>query len=297
MTAPQAATLNRNRSQAEHLADRLPPLLIDAERVAATVAQGVHGRRRTGIGETFWQFRPYYQGDDTTRIDWRQTAKGTHTFVREQEWEAAESAWLWADRSGSMRYASHLTDIDKHDRALVLLLALAALLSRAGERIALLDSARRPMSGKAALDGLQQALLETASAPEDAVPLVNLPRFARLVLLSDFLTPLDVLHKRLRAYVGMGVRGVLLQVLDPAELNLPFAGRMLFEDTEGLNDHALIRQVEAVRPEYRQRFEAHQASLRDLGRRLGWPVLVHRTDRPAEQALLSLYTALAQPAR
>ena len=43
--------------RAELLAERLPPLLVAAERVAMTVAQGVHGRRRVGVGETFWQFQ------------------------------------------------------------------------------------------------------------------------------------------------------------------------------------------------------------------------------------------------
>ncbi|MEE8544373.1 MAG: DUF58 domain-containing protein, partial [Alphaproteobacteria bacterium] len=63
------------RQQAELLAATLPPLLVAAERVAATVAQGVHGRRRVGSGETFWLFRGYQPGVSATMFDWRQSAK------------------------------------------------------------------------------------------------------------------------------------------------------------------------------------------------------------------------------
>src|SRR5512134_1785563 len=145
---PSSARLTGLHQQAEALADRLPPLLVAAERVAATVAQGVHGRRRVGTGETFWQFRPYQPGDSTSRIDWRQSARTAQLFLRDQEWEAAESVWLWADRSASMAYQSAASGSTKGERALLLVLALASLLTRAGERIALLGARRRPAGGR-----------------------------------------------------------------------------------------------------------------------------------------------------
>ncbi|MEN8196305.1 MAG: DUF58 domain-containing protein, partial [Pseudomonadota bacterium] len=126
------------RQEAERLGSALPPLLVEAERVAQTVAQGVHGRRRVGQGETFWQFRRYQPGDPTTAIDWRQTAKSQAVFVRETEWEAAQSVWLWRDSSPSMDYASGAELPPKQERAELLLLAAAALLVRGGERVALL---------------------------------------------------------------------------------------------------------------------------------------------------------------
>src|SRR5919202_1396375 len=94
------------RDRAEQTAAALPPLLVAAERVATTVAQGVHGRRRVGQGETFWQFRQYEPGDAATRIDWRESAKSQRVYVRETEWEAAQSVWLWRDASASMGYNS-----------------------------------------------------------------------------------------------------------------------------------------------------------------------------------------------
>ena len=92
--------------RAEELGAALPPLLVAADRVASTVSQGVHGRRRVGQGETFWQFRRYEPGDSTLRIDWRQSAKSQRVYIRQTEWEAAQSVWLWRDASASMRYRS-----------------------------------------------------------------------------------------------------------------------------------------------------------------------------------------------
>jgi uncharacterized protein (DUF58 family) len=282
--------------QAEVLADRLPPLLVAAERVAATVAQGVHGRRRVGTGETFWQFRPYQPGDATGRIDWRQSARSTQLFLRDQEWEAAETVWLWADASGSMAYSSAPRIPTKEDRALLLLLALASLLTRAGERIALLGDRRRPTGGRAAVANLCERLGASPTAASSLVPLQQLPRHARLVLISDFFIPLEELRERLRGFVAMGLRGHLLQVLDPAEPSLPFAGRVRFEGLENDGD-TLIGNVDSVRMRYRDRIEAHRLGLRDLARSLGWTLASHVTDHPPEPPLLALYNALSTKAQ
>jgi uncharacterized protein (DUF58 family) len=278
------------RHAAAQLAARLPPLQVAAERIAATVAQGIHGRRQSGVGETFWQFRSYMPGDSAQAIDWRQSARSGHVFIREQEWETALSVWLWADLSPSMRYASQDGAWTKAERAQVLILALVALLVRGGERVALLGSGRRPAGGRFGREAFAQDLGHAAG--DGLPPARPLPRHARLVLVSDFLSPLEVLQARLRALVAQGVRGHLLQVLDVAEETLPFAGRVLFEGTEG-EGTALIGSVDSVRERYAALLAAHRAGLRDLARRLGWTFALHHTDRPPETPLLALYHALA----
>jgi uncharacterized protein (DUF58 family) len=294
--ASSPASLTGLRQHAERLADRLPPLLVAAERVAATVAQGVHGRRRVGVGETFWQFRPYSPGDSTARIDWRQSARTSQLFLRDQEWEAAESVWLWADGSASMAYTSAPSWATKADRALLLLLALGSLLTRAGERIALLGRRRRPTGGRVGMAALCEDLLSRTTAEPSLAPVQPLPRFARMVLISDFFTPLEQLRDRLRGFVAMGVRGHLLQVLDPAEPELPFAGRVRFEGLEQ-DGIALIGNVDGVRQRYRGRLAAHRDGLRDLARSFGWTFAGHVCDQPPEPPLLALYTALSTKAQ
>ena len=219
----------------------MPPLLVAAERVAATVAQGVHGRRRVGQGETFWQFRQYQPGDAATRIDWRESAKSQRLYVRETEWEAAQSVWLWRDASASMDYSSagYIAGAEwptKRDRAELLLVALASLLVRGGERLTLLGSGVAPMTGRVALTRLvaaDRARRRAQAAATLGLPAFEpLPRAGQLVLIGDFLAPLDTINAAVARFAGAGLKGHLLQIADPAEEDLPFAGRVRFEGVE-----------------------------------------------------------------
>jgi uncharacterized protein (DUF58 family) len=287
MAAPLAL-----RQHAEQLASTLPPLQVAAQRIALTVAQGVHGRRRVGQGETFWQFRRYHAGDLVTKIDWRKSAKSQHLYVRETEWAAAQSIWLWRDGSPSMRYRSSAAVSEKLERAELLTIALAALLVRSGERIALIGSGRRPATGQAALNRLALQVLRP-STQRDSLPRIEpLPRHAHVVLFGDFLSPLQDIETIARSFADQGVHGHLLQILDPAEELLPFAGRVQFE---GLEDEGklLLSRVESVRDGYARNFEAHHHGLVTIARSIGWSYARTRTDRPPQTALLALYRQLS----
>ena len=283
----------RLRDRAEHLASPLPPLLAAAEQAAATAALGLHGRRRAGPGESFWQFRRYQPGDPVGAIDWRQSAKSDPLYVREREWQSAQAVWLWCDRSPSMRYRSSPTLPEKGDRAALLTVALGVLLLRGGERIALLDGGsegRRPRSGRAALIHLAESLSLPQSQPEGGFWTIPPPRHAGAALIGDFLAPLDDIAAAVRRLSVTGGRGHLLQILDPAEETLPFSGRVRFQGLEG-EDDAVIARAEDVRDEYRNRMAAHRDGLTTIARSVGWSFTAHRTDAPAATALLSLYAA------
>src|SRR5215469_4163376 len=129
----EARPATRHQEHAHQLAERMPGLCVLAREAAASVMHGVHGRRRAGAGENFWQFRPFVAGESAGRIDWRRSAKDDRLYVREREWEAALMVFLWIDRSPSMRFASGLSLQPKIDRALVLGLAAAELLVQGGE--------------------------------------------------------------------------------------------------------------------------------------------------------------------
>ncbi|MGH7043870.1 MAG: DUF58 domain-containing protein [Acetobacteraceae bacterium] len=306
--------------EAAALASRLPPLLVAAKRIAATVAQGVHGRRRVGTGDSFWQFRPYAPGDPVARIDWRQAARsgrpaplGWH--VRETEWEAAETVCLWADASPSMDWHSSQAATTKHHRAALMLLALAALLLRGGERVVLPGIDPRPALGLGALERLATTLLVPApdsrspiagssvagsptqvstTAPNGQLPPATaIPRHARVVLIGDFLGPQAEFEGALAGYAGRAAGGVLLQVLDPAEETLPYAGRIRFDGLEG-EGAFLAARAEDLRAAYAGRLAAQRAGLAALCRAGNFRFASHRTDRPPETALLALYTALAE---
>lgn len=273
---------------AEQLGAALPPLLVEAERVAATVMPGLHGRRRAGPGEAFWQFRPYVAGDQASRIDWRQSGKSDRLFIRETEWEAAQTVALWHATGPAMDWRSGKDVPSKALRAQLLLLALAALLLRGGERVRLFGLPR-PFAGRHALPVLADSLAQMAPRPEDP----RLARHARAVLFGDFWDPLEQTRAAIGALAAQGVRGHLLQVLDPAEETLPFAGRIRFEGVAAGIAPALVPRVEAVREVYAERVARHRSALAALAQSAGWSFATHRTDQPPETALLALHQVLA----
>jgi uncharacterized protein (DUF58 family) len=283
-------------AEAEALAATLPALLVAAERVAATVSQGVHGRRRVGQGEAFWQFRRYEPGDAAQQIDWRQSGKSQRLFIRQSEWEAAQSVWLWRDPSASMIWRSRPDLPFKSERATLLLLALASLLVRGGEHLALLGGDGGPAAGRPALGRLLAALERSGAAPgaasAGAPPAEPLPRFCRLVLFGDFLLPLDTIAGIVCGHAQRGVRGHLVQLVDPAEEALPFSGRVRFEGLENEGE-ALFGRVESVREAYRAAVTAHRQGLSALAGSVDWTFAVHHTDQPPEPPLLALFMALS----
>ncbi len=276
------------QQRAEALGAVLPPLLVRADRIAATVIQGVHGRRRVGPGEAFWQFRRYQPGDSTQRIDWRQSAKGRHVFVRETEWEAAESVWLWRDASPSMAFTSSRTVEPKGERADLLLLATASLLVRGGERVGLLDQNEPPRNSRATLLRLADGLGRTSSPAPPAKPM---PRFATVVLFSDFLAPIEDIKRWIGQYADQGLSGCLLQVMDPAEESLPYKGRVRFEGVEN-DGEVLARRVETLRGAYLARLAEHRQAIADLARQAGWSFARHHTGEAPDRAAMWLYQAL-----
>jgi len=282
--------------RAEAVGARLPPLLVAAERVASTVAQGVHGRRRVGQGDSFWQFRRFVAGDPIAHIDWRQSAKSGRPvpdgwFIRETEWEAAQTVCLWRDASASMRWHSRAVPIEKRERADLLLLALASLLLRGGERVLLMREGVRPVSGRGGLDRLAQDLASAAADDAGMPPQLPVPRHASVVLFGDFLSPLAEIRAMVGRLAAIPVTGYLLQILDPAETLLPYTGRIRFRGLEREGD-TLIPRVETVRDEYARRLKAQQDGLAAICTAAGFGFGIHRTDHPPEVALLTLYAAL-----
>lgn len=290
---------DRRKAEAAAVAERLPPLLLAAERIAATVEQGVHGRRRTGPGEVFWQYRTYYPGDELKRLDWRASAKSDRLYLRQLEWSASQSVYLWCDVSASMDYASRRDLPKKAERAQVLALALASVLSRAGERVGVLGHPEPPSAGRNLTERLAERLIVDARDPARAAslpPRADLPAHAHALLISDFLLPLDEFQNVIARFAGRGIHGHLLQVLDPAEKAMPFTGRIRFLGLEQEGD-MLMSRAEAVRTQYLDRLAAHQEALRDLARHAGWSMTVHVTDSPPAPAVLALYQWLAADRR
>lgn len=282
------------RHEAESAAALFPPMLLEAERMAQAVSAGLHGRRRAGPGETFWQHRPYAFGDPVSSIDWRQSARAAdRLYVRQNEWEAAAAAYLWRDPSHSLHYASQKSLPTKRHRADVLLAALTMLLSQAGERIGVLGEERRPFQGRTAPERMLEALhIGEFNDRNGAPPIAHVPAGARVVMASDFFTAPESVERAVASLASSGAHGVLLQVCDPAEEDFPFEGRVEFHDLES-KDRLIFGQTASLADAYKAKFAAHRGALEAIAQKSGWSFFVHRTDRTPQTALLSLFTALA----
>jgi uncharacterized protein (DUF58 family) len=269
-------------------ASLVPDLLVEARRVVNTVISGWHGRRRRGMGENFWQFRPYVEGD-ASRIDWRRSARDEHIYVRDREWEAAHTVWLWADPSPSMLYKSSLATVSKESRALVLVLALAELLSRSGERIGW-PGLTDPITARNGAERLASHLMHAPALPSRP-DIGAVRRFSDMVIVSDFLDPVEDTMQWLDALARRGVRAHLIEVADPAEETFPYAGRTEFVDPE-TGEKLIAGRAETVAQDYRLLYAARRAELSAWAKRLGWSYTVNHTDRLASESLVRVHGAM-----
>ncbi|MEM6886703.1 MAG: DUF58 domain-containing protein [Pseudomonadota bacterium] len=279
------------RARAETEAARLPPLLARAEHLAGAVLLGDHGRRRAGLGDDFWQYRPAQAGDSRRMIDHRRSARGDIEFVREREWQIAQSVMLWIDQGASMRFASTESLPEKADRARLLGLAVAILLVRAGERVGLTGTNLPPRRGNAQI--LRLAEMFSRDAPEDYSPPEHRAMIpsARAVFISDFMGDVNELKRALTKAADRGVRGVLLQVLDPTEESFPFRGRTVFESVGGSLQHETLKAND-LKDRYLERLAARKTELQGLCKLTGWQYGLHHTEKSAQSALLWLFRAL-----
>ena len=279
------------RPRAEALGQALPPLLAQAEHLAATVILGEHGRRRAGMGDEFWQYRPAHGGDSARMIDWRRSARSDAHFVREREWQAAQTVVLWVDVSRSMSFSGDRLREPKADRARLVALALAVLLLRAGERVGLAGEGVPPRSGRGQVLRLADALAGDGAADYGQPDTAGLVGHGRMVFVSDFLGDMDGIERAMARAAERDMRGALLQILDPSEEDFPFDGRTLFESMGGSLRHETLRAGD-LRARYLDRLAARKDRLAALARASGWHWHCHHTGQGAQPALLWLYRAL-----
>lgn len=280
------------RRRAEAAASRLPPLLARADMLANTVLLGDHGRRRSGLGDDFWQYRAVQPGDSYRMIDWRKSAKADSQYVRQKEWQIAQSISMWIDNAASMDYASRKDIAPKSDRARLLALAVAILMIRAGERVGLAGTSLPPKRGEGQIWHLSQALLSEEDQADYGSPEARamIPH-SRALFISDFLGDFESVEHALYKAADRGVRGVVLQVLDPAEEAFPFSGRAIFESMKANVMHE-TRKANELRDQYVARLKERKEALRRLARVTGWQYQCHLTDASVQAALLWLYRAL-----
>lgn len=289
-THQDRTAVQRAAGEGRTLAAALPRLILEARRVAATVVHGLHGRRRAGSGENFWQYRRFVSGEAAARVDWRRSARDDHLYVREHEWEAAHTVWIWPDRSPSMVFASTPAQDTKLYRTLVIALALAEVLVEGGERVGI-PGLLRPTGSRNVIDRMAEVIVhdrgERASLPPDFSP----SPLAEIVLLSDLWSNIADVRRTITQLAGSGARGHVVQIVDPAEETFPYWGRVEFVEPEG-GGRITAGRAQTWRSDYATRVARHRAEIRSETDRLGWSFTIHRTDRPATELLLALHARI-----
>lgn len=285
------------RSRSEVVASSLPALMADAQHLAATILLGVHGRKRAGTGDEFWQYRPAQAGDPFRLVDWRRSARSDGHFIRQTEWQAAQSIMVGVDDAASMTYSGHAARPSKLRRAQTLAMALSILSVRGGERVGLTHLGEPPRGGKAQLMRMAAALMDGHEAGEYGQPRPRvMPAGSRAVFFSDFLGDPEAIEQVLGRSADREVKGALVQILDPDEEAFPFDGRTLFTSMSGTIRFETLK-AKTLREDYLARLAARKDRLRLAAQRTGWRYYLHHTDQPAEPALLWLYTALEKDRR
>jgi uncharacterized protein (DUF58 family) len=286
----ETTTVQQATVGARKLADAMPRLILEARRVASTVIHGLHGRRRAGPGENFWQYRRFVSGEPAQNVDWRRSARDDHLYVREREWEASHTVWIWPDRSPSMTFASALASDSKLERALVIAFALAEVLVQGGERVGV-PGLMRPTASRNVIEKMAESILhdptERASLPPSFAP----SPLSEVVMLSDLWSPIADVRSTIAQLSATGAHGHVVQIVDPAEESFPYSGRVEFIEPEGAGSVTAGR-AETWRNDYQNIVARHRAAVRAETDLRGWSFAIHRTDRPASELLLVLHSRM-----
>ncbi|UZE48835.1 DUF58 domain-containing protein [Rhodopseudomonas sp. P2A-2r] len=286
----EAIAVRRADGESRSLAATLPRLVLEARRIAANVIHGLHGRRRAGSGESFWQYRRFVSGEPAQNVDWRRSARDDHLYVRELEWEAAHTIWLWPDRSLSMAFASKQARDSKLERALIVTFALAELLVAGGERVGI-PGLMNPTASRGVLDKMAQAILHDTGARDSLPPSFVPAALAEIVVLSDFWSPMSEIRTMLAGLSASGAHGTLVQVVDPAEESFPYSGRVEFIEPE-TGQLITAGRAERWAEDYVNRVAIHRDQIRAEADKLGWMFSTHTTSRSAAELLLFLHNGM-----
>lgn len=271
------------RQNAQDSVADLPALRDAAAQVAAHILHGAHGQKKAGGTEKFWQFREYNEADRPQDIDWRQSGKGEHIYVREKELQTPQSVYFWANRAAGMDFKSNGALHSKLEAAQILSLALAMLLQRGEERVGIIGQSRAGNS-EDALDRVGRMLLEDETL---ALPEGNIPSKSTLVFCGDFLLPLEEIETSFAPFSGKNSHGIVVQTLDAAERDLPFDGNVVFEDSS--DAHHKVDNVASIRIAYQEKMAAHIAGIEKLCASYGWAHVLHVNDTPIEETLTRIW--------
>ena len=277
------------RREAEHHVSDLPALMIKAEKISANIMHGMHAQRKAGSGEKFWQFREYQETDRPQDIDWRQSAKTDQVLVKQREWQTTQRTYLWCASGASMDFTSSPKQYTKQDTTHIIALSLALLLRQSEEQIGLFGDLKTGHS-EDKIQNIGQLLLQQSAVNARLPDTDNfaLPRHASFIGVGDFLSPIDDITHSMSSVSANAENGLLIQILDPAELDLRYKGRVRFRGMED-DELELVNNVSSIRQEYKQRISHHTDQVKALCHEQNWSYILHNTSDDIANTLKGIW--------
>ena len=263
---------------------------------------GLHKSPYHGFSVEFTEYRQYTPGDDPRYLEWRVFARSDRYFLKRFEDETNLRCHLLVDQSRSMAFGS--LGYTKAAYAATLAATLGYFLHLQGDAIGLLtfdEQVRDYLPARHRFGHLRRLMLSlekpvSGRATDLAAPLQRVAEIIRkrglIVLISDFLAPLDRLEKAMVQLAACGHEVIVFQVLDPAEATFQFREPAVFEDLE--TGRTLMVDPGAVRADYTRRLDEQCAAVRQLCQRLGNTCSRLTTDQPLELALFDFLRARMQ---
>ncbi len=280
------------RHEAEREICTLPALMMAAEKISGSILHGVHSQGKSGAGEEFWQFREYQDTDCPQDIDWRQSAKSDTIFTKQKEWQTTQKTYIWCASGSSMDYSSSNKIYNKQAVAQITSMSLALLLRRSEEQVGLFGDLKTGNSE----DKMQKIanILLNKSNIEAILPNstdFTLPNHSPFIGIGDFLSPIGEITDNFARISHSAKAGFIIQILDPAEIELPYNGRVEFKTSHG-KDGNIINNVASIRAEYKTRISEHINQVKALCDDLGWHYILHKTDSDITQTLKDIWSII-----
>ena len=280
---------------------RIKNLELRAKAVVDGFLSGLHRSPYHGFSVEFTEYRQYSPGDDLRFLDWRLFARSDRYYLKRFEDETNLRCYLLVDLSRSMAFRAAPREYTKAEYAKTVAATIAYFLTLQRDAVGLItfDQAIRDYLPARFRSGHMHRLmmcLEQApagTATDLSLPLEQIARTARkrglVVLLSDLLSPVEILETKLGYLRSQGHEVVLIRTLDPSEVSFQFQDESLFFDLE--NGRELYIDPQAARAGYQARFTAHANELKRICSSMGMDYYELTTDQPLDMALFDLLNA------
>ena len=265
----------------EALDATLPAIMMDARRAASGIVMGEHGRRRAGVGDAFWQYREWSNGESIRQVDWRRSAKSDKLFIRERERQNPALLQIWCDQRPSMNWTSDPKIPTKAQRGLIIGLALAIATRAGGERVHALGL-NTPLNNE-----IQFARLLVEAGQK--LPLQY--QAGQVLLISDGLELPEIWAQRVQHITSARAQLIVLLIADRAELEFPFQGRIAFS-TSPTETPLILGRAQSARSDYMDAYRQHMIAVRHAIQSAGGEVFDHCTRDPPIAIMLNLAAAL-----